>query len=150
MPILIAYGQIQDYSGLLYSTSNRYKLQTDSEHTISIGHGVFSILEMGVVEDTIYKSPYKIWSDTLILKNNSHTILLKIKSNGILQVLSDLSPYIKKGDKLYATVYYLKENVVLFGGDWKNDLKDGKWIFLDDSGKFSNIVFKDGVIIDIW
>jgi hypothetical protein len=37
---------------------------------------------------------------------------------------------------------------MLLGGDWKNDLKEGKWIYFDESGKQSGLIFKNGFVVD--
>lgn len=146
----ISFGQKTD-NNYLSKVSNRYELEYKSKYSFEINHGVFSILAMSVVQDTVFKSSYDIKYDTIFIKNGNCKLKLKIKSSGILLVLSDFYPYIKKGDKLYATIIQIGENVFLLGGGgWKNDLKEGKWIFLDENGISSNVIFKAGVIVGVW
>ena len=145
----ISFGQKND-NNYLSKVSIRYELEYRSKYSFEINHGVFSILAMTVVQDTVFKSSYDIKSDTIFINNGNCKLKLKVKSSGILLVLSDFYPYIKKDDKLYATILQIGEKVFLLGGGWKNDLKEGKWIFLDENGISSNVIFKEGVIVGVW
>jgi len=145
----ISFGQKTD-NNHLSKMSNRYELEYRSKYSFAINHGVFSILAMSVVQDTVFKSSYDIKSDTIIINNGNCKLKLKVKSSGILLAISDFYLYVKKDDKLYATILQIGEKVFLLGGGWKNDLKEGKWIFLDENEISSNVIFKAGVIVGVW
>ena len=107
---------------------------------------MFLVLKETVVEDTIYKASFSVNLDTIFMNGLKKMPLFKVKSDAILVALSDLKPYIKKGDKLYARVYQVGQSVLFIGGGWVNDLKDGDWDLLDN-GVFSKVVYKEGAII---
>lgn len=131
----------------LSNSNNLYYIDKESDISFKITKGMFLVLQETVVEDTIYKVPFSVNLDTIFINCSKKMPLFKVKSDAILIALSDLKPYIKKGDKLYARVYQVGQNVLFIGGGWVNDLKDGNWDLLDN-GVFSKVVYKEGVIID--
>lgn len=144
-------GQKSDYT-YMNKISNSYKLERDSNNYFTIDNGVFDIRASngfpgeGLSEHIKYSNSYFVRKDTLFIGSDSNHIKFKIISGGVLLALNDISYYIKKGEKLFGNRY--KSFIMLLGGEWKNGLKQGSWIYVDESGKMSGIIFKDGVIID--
>lgn len=144
-------GQKPDYS-YMNKISNSYMLERDSNNYFTINKGIFEIRASsgfpgeGLSEHIKYSSSYFVRNDTLFIGSVGNQTKLKIISDGVLLALNDVSYYIKKGEKLYGNTYNCSIN--LLGGKWKNGLKQGSWFYVDESGKMSGIIFKDGVIID--
>ena len=132
----------------LSNSNNLYYIDKESDISFKIIEGMFLVLKETVVEDTIYKAPFSVNQDTIHIMSSKKIPLFKVKSDAIFIALSDLKPYIKKGDKLYARVYQVGQSILFIGGGWKNDLKDGDWD-LFDNGVFSKLIYKEGVIVDI-
>ena len=132
----------------LSNSNNLYYIDKKSDISFKITKGMFLVLKETVVEDTIYKAPFSVNQDTIHIMSSKKIPLFKVKSDAIFIALSDLKPYIKKGDKLYARVYQVGQSILFIGGGWVNDLKDGNWD-LFDNGVFSKLIYKEGVIVDI-
>lgn len=144
-------GQKYDYS-YMNKISNSYMLERDSNNYFTINNGILKIRSIskftgeGLSEYIKYSSSYFVRNDTLFIGSVSNQIKLKIISDGVLLALNDISYYLKKGEKLYGNTYNCSINLI--GGKWENGMKQGSWFYVDESGKMSGIIFKDGVIID--
>jgi hypothetical protein len=143
-----------DYS-YISKTGNSYICNNNDKIQIRLQNGFFEIASCNRISSDILnvhsflECPYSIKKDTLFVQNGVVKMPLKITSDGILFALTDIEQYIKKGDKLYCNKYFYKSGrLMLLGGDWKNDLKEGKWIYFDESGKQSGLIFKNGFVVD--
>ena len=91
---------------------------------------------------------YYCSNDTIIVNQNNNKYLFLIKSDGIITSLSNIYNYVKKGETLFANKYYYTNGkIMMIGWGWKNGGKDGKWLFFDENGVESGIVFKEGKIV---
>lgn len=136
-----------------------YFYERDSSLYISFYNGEFSVsckMNEGddfVVRSELFNFKYRTVKDSIFV--GSYVFL--INKQGELTSLQSIpcsSTYDKKGywilrnEKLYPLNYYTEDGKrILYGGKWKNGLKNGKWIYIDGSGKESGVVFKEGVIV---
>jgi hypothetical protein len=147
-------GQIHDYS-YMNKIYNLYRLERDTNNYFTINKGIFDIRANSRVSGDIlsehikYTNSYFVRNDTLFIGSIGNQTKLKVISDGILLALNDILGYVKKGENLYGDrFHYMSGAVMLLGGEWKNGLKQGSWLFIDESGKQSGLIFKDGIIVN--
>ncbi len=94
----------------------------------------------------IYQSPYIIKNDTLQTLNTLGYSFLII-DNGIMVSLSNIGKLVKKYDKFYGVAAFLSDGTSLKGGEWKNNKKDGIWLYRDENKDFYRYYYEEDVII---
>lgn len=128
-----------------------FQISNNQNYTVSIKDNIFIIRKisnsLSEPDNVLLNSICRVTNDTLFLNFNGNNYLFKIISNDILISLSDIFSFIKKEDKLQQIVYYCNGYPFLFGNERKNNLKNGKWKYIDVNGKVSGIIFNEGKII---
>lgn len=95
-----------------------------------------------------YTGTYKIKKDTIELNLNGNKYYMYKKSNGVIVSLSSFFHLIKKNETLYAKRYiYSNGNFMMIGWEWKNGGKHGRWLFFDENGVSSGLIFEEGKIV---
>ncbi len=101
-----------------------------------------------LASDEMGEGTYHLNKDTIKLNILSNKYLLLKKTDGIIVSLSDIFNLIKKNEVLYATKYcYSNGNIMMIGREWKKGGKNGKWLFFDENGVVSGLIFDAGKIV---
>jgi len=91
---------------------------------------------------------YKLNMDTIELNIKGNNYCMLKKSEGIIISLSNIFYLIKKDEILYASRYnYSNGDIMMLGWEWKNGGKNGKWLFFDENGVKSGLIFEEGKIV---
>jgi len=91
---------------------------------------------------------YQLNKDTIEMNFKGNKYCMLKKSDGIIISLSNIFYLIKKGETLFATKYcYSNGDIMLLGREWRNGGKNGKWLFFDENGVESGLIFDEGKIV---
>jgi len=99
-----------------------------------------------VGEEIFTTKDYYYKGNLLVVINNKKKYYFKLINSDLLYACSNLTRYVKKGDKFYCGSYEISKGVRLSGGDWKNNKKDGKWYYRGKN-EFSILTYENGKII---
>jgi len=97
-------------------------------------------------EEVFSSKDYKYKGNLLFVYKNENKYCFKVINGDILYATSNLTNYVKKGDKFYCDSYQINKGIRLSGGDWKNDKMEGKWYYRAKN-EFSILTYKQGEII---
>lgn len=128
----------------------KFCIKDNDAYIIDIKDNVFTIsnvLPLNESDNILFTSECSVLKDTLFVHNGDKQYLFKIINNGVVVSLTDIFSFIKKGDKLEQIVYYCNKSPFLIGNERKNNLKNGKWKYIDESGKVSGVIFNEGKIV---
>lgn len=118
---------------ILLPSEETLRIQSDTDNKL-LGEVVF------VSKDIAYQN------NVLIVNDQTKKYYFKKFNSDIFVALSNMSKYIKKGDKFYCSNYRFPDNSVLSGHTWKENKKDGEWIYIKGGESFI-YTFKNGIII---
>lgn len=118
---------------ILLPSEETERIQLDSDNKL-IGEVIF------------FSKDNHFQNDILIVKDQIKTYYFEKSNFEILISQSNIAKYIKKGDRFYCSNYRFPDNSVLSNGKWKNNKKDGKWIYKKANEIFI-YTFKDGIIV---
>lgn len=101
-----------------------------------------------IASDVRGEGTYSINNDTIAINFLGNKYLLLRKSDGIIIALSNILDLFKINEVIYATKYfYSNAKIMMIGGQWKNGGKNGKWLFFDENGVMSGLIFDEGRIV---
>ncbi len=132
--------QINDWNSFNHESNGNYFI---------IKYGLFTLLgepdtlnnDMG---EYIFQAPYIINKDTLLIPDFNYSFLYI--SDEIFISLSDIENVIKKNEKFYGGNAVFSDGTILKGGKWKNNKRDGIWLYRDINKIYYRLYYKEGVI----
>jgi hypothetical protein len=116
--------------------------------SLFINQGSKAIAEdVVLVSSKIFKGKYWVKNDSLIVVSGKRKFIFRIIKDGILESTFKLNGYISKKDKFYCSHFSYKNKEFLIGSKWKNNQKDGDWIYRTKEDKLFRLTYKNGKLI---
>lgn len=145
--ILVVLSTIESYS---QSFARSFKSQFGSLQFIDgkvILYGIGNN-DQFIASGEEFLGSYQQKNDTIEINFKGSKYYLLRKSDGIIISLSNIFYIVKKDEILFATKYcYSNGDIMFLGREWKNGGKNGKWLFFDENGEKSGLIFDEGKVV---
>lgn len=135
----VSYGYENDSSIYLYFTQDRIRLEKSID-----SHPMYYDL---VEKHNIIDCHYWLAGDTIIIENPNKRIHLIKQDDDILLLINDLNSEIKSG-RFYRKIERYPDGNLKVIGSWKNGLKDGYWLYVDEKGARVRVTYHEGKVLE--
>lgn len=118
----------------------------DNEIEIYQAENLYNIEDI-ITWNTHYKSEYVIISDSIIKIEGNNTYI-RVINEDMLLVIDGILDVLQPKTILYCTRKLYDDGSIRYFGSWENGQKHGNWLYIDEMGLATKVVYNNGKEVD--